>query len=177
MKTCLLSTASLLCLGCKSVQNYTLFDHKLGESFASFAAVEHPATDMPPGVSYTGTVDCFDTPEIGDKCKGGHREIGKVTFDNAHFTFVRGTLASVETVGAGGIIGDAHQNWNWNIYLSELMKQYGKPDAMTAKDAVWKRGGSVVHAYLIVGPMPFNPGEEEQTEHVDLLSRESFEKH
>jgi hypothetical protein len=164
-------------LGCNRVRSATLFDHKLGESFADFSALEHPATDTPPGIPYTGTIHCFDTPDLGDKCKGRHHEIGGVQFDNAHFTFVNGTLDSVATVGAGGIIGDAHQNWNWNLYLSKLMKQYGKPDTMTAKDAVWKRGGSVVHAYLTVEPMMFNPSQESQTEHIDLLSRDSFEKH
>ena len=162
--------------GCNRVSSATLFGHKLGESFAEFAAVEHPATDIPPGIPYTGTVHCFDTQDLGDKCKGPHHEIGNVEFDNAHFTFVNGVLDSVATVGAGGIVGDAHQNWNWNLYLSRLMKQYGKPDTMTAKDAVWKRGKSVVHAYLTIEPMMFNPNEESQTEHIDLLSRDSFEK-
>ena len=96
--------------------------HKLGESFAQFAAIEHPQTQIPPGVPYTGTIHCFDTQSLGDQCKGPRDE-----FDNAHFTFIDDKLASIETVGAGGIIGDSHQNWNWNLYLSGLTKQLCAP--------------------------------------------------
>ena len=146
--------------------------HKLGESFAQFAAIEHPQTQIPPGVPYTGTIHCFDTQSLGDQCKGPRDE-----FDNAHFTFIDDKLASIETVGAGGIVGDSHQNWNWNLYLSGLTKQYGKPDKMAANDALWTRHSYVVHAYLIVAPMPFSTaGEEEQTEHIEVLSRSLYDQ-
>jgi len=158
-------------LGCKRDAG-TFLGHRLGESFAQFAATEHPQTQIPPGLPYTGTIHCFDTQSLGDQCKGPRND-----FDNAHFTFIDDKLASIETVGAGGIIGDSHQNWNWNLYLSQLTKQYGKPDKMTAGDVVWMRRRYVVHAYLTVGPLPFSTsGQEEQTERIELLSRNAYDQ-
>ena len=168
----LCTIAAMATLGCNHKDNATsvsFLGHKLGESYAQFAAIEHPVSDGPPGLPYTGTVHCFDTQDLGSHCKGPRYE-----FDNAHFTFVSDKLSSIEAVGAGGIIGDKHQNWNWNLYLADLTKQYGKPDKMTATDAVWLRGNSVVHAYLTVEPMMFNPAEESQTERIEVLSRDAY---
>jgi hypothetical protein len=164
----LTTVAVMAALGCNR-NSGAFLGHKLSESFAQFAAIEHPATQSPAGVPYTGTIHCFQTQSLGDQCKGPRQD-----FDNAHFTFVDDKLTSIETVGAGGIVGDAHQNWNWNLYLSLLTKQYRKPDKMTANDAVWMRGSHVVHAYLTVGPLMFNPGEEAQTEHIEVLSRDAY---
>ncbi len=96
--------------------------------------------------------------------------------DNAHFTFVDGHLRKIDCVGAGGIIGDPHQNWNWNLYLTELKKQYGQPTKMAADEAVWVRGDSVVHAFLTVEPMMFDPSKETQTEHIELQNKNDYEE-
>ncbi len=167
----LLVIAFTAALGCKHDAG-TFLGHRLGESFAQFAAVEHPQTKIPAGLPYTGVIHCFETQSLGDKCKGPRDE-----FDNAHFTFVDDKLASIETVGAGGIIGDSHQNWNWNLYLSQLTKQYGKPDKMTASDVVWTRRSYVVHAFLTVGSLPFSmTGEKEQTERIEVLNRSAYDQ-
>lgn len=150
--------------------------HRLGESFAQFVAVEHPKTQTAPGIPYTGEIHCFDEVTLGDECKG-FSSMKEKDFDNAHFAFVDDKLVGIESVGAGGIIGDKHQNWNWNLYLSELNKKYGKPDKMTASDAVWLRHSFVVHAYLTVEPMPFSrTGEESQNEHVEVVNRDVYEQ-
>ena len=160
-----------ICLGCNR-DSGSFQGHKLGESFTQAAAIEHPQTQIPPGAAYTGMIHCFETHDLGDHCNGPRKG-----FDNAHFTFIDGKLAKIETVGDGGIIGDAHQNWNWTLYLSDLRKQYGKPDKMTASDALWVRHSYVVHAYLIVGPLPFSTtGEEEQTEHIEVLTRDLYDQ-
>jgi hypothetical protein len=165
-----LSVALVVNLGCNHAGSFQ--GHQLGESFAQFAAIEHPQTQTPTGVPYTGTIHCFETQGLGDQCKGPRKD-----FDNAHFTFIDGKLEKIETVGAGGIIGDSHQNWNWNLYLSELTKQYGKPNKMTASDALWVHHSHVVHAYLTVGPLPFSTtGEEEQSEHIEVLSRQLYDQ-
>lgn len=159
------------CLGCNREAG-SFQGHTLGESFAQFAAKEHPQTQIPPGVAYTGTIHCFDTQTLGDQCKGPRND-----FDNAHFTFVDDKLVGIETVGAGGIIGDSHQNWNWNLYLSQLTKQYGKPNKMAASDALWTRHSYIVHAYLTVAPMPYSTtGEESQEEHIEVLSRSLYDQ-
>jgi hypothetical protein len=165
------TVAAMLVLGCNRIGNsasVSFEGHRLGESYAQFASVEHSASDGPPGLPYTGTIHCFETKDLGAHCKGQ-----RYLFDNAHFTFVNDKLSSIDAVGAGGIIGDKHQNWNWNLYLAELTKQYGKPNKMTATDAVWSRGSSVVHAYLTIEPMMFNPSEESQTEHVEVVSNDA----
>ena len=158
-------------LGCNS-DSGSFQGHKLGESFAQFNGVEHSQVQTPPSISYTGTVHCFVTQTLGDQCKGPRND-----FDNAHFTFVDDKLTSIETVGAGGIIGNSHQNWNWNLYLSDLRKQYGKPDKMTVNDVLWLRHRYVVHAYLTVAPMPFTrTGEEVQTENIEVLDRSVYDQ-
>ena len=159
-------------LGCKYTSNsgeVSFVGHKLGESYAQFAAVEHPDSDGPPGLAYTGVIHCFETKELGAHCKGSRYE-----FDNAHFTFVNDKLSRIEVVGLGGIIGDKHQNWNWNVYLNDLTKKYGKPDKMAANDIVWLRGESVVHAFLTVEPMMFNPSQESQTEHIEVVTKVAY---
>jgi hypothetical protein len=156
-------------LGC-SHDAGSFLGHKLGEPFAQFAATEHPQTQIPAGLPYTGTIHCFETQSLGDQCKWPRND-----FDNAHFTFIDDKLASIETVGAGGIIGDSRQNWNWSLYLSRLTKQYGKPDKMAANDALWMRRSYVVHAYLTVGHLPFT-SEEAQTEHIEVLNRNVYEQ-
>jgi len=167
----LLAVALTSASGC-SRDSGAFLGHKLGESFAQFSSIEHPQTQIPAGLPYTGTIHCFETQSLGDQCKGPRNG-----FDNAHFTFINDKLASIETVGAGGIIGDSHQNWNWNLYLSLLTKQYGKPDEMTANDAIWKRTNYVVHAYLTVGPLPFTTThEQEQTENIVVLTRHTYDQ-
>ena len=146
--------------------------HTIGESFGQFTAIEHPKAETPPGTPYTGTIHCFETQDLGDQCRGSRGD-----FDNAHFIFIDDKLASIETVGAGGIIGASRQNWNWNLYLSRLRKQYGKPDEMTASDALWKRHRYVVHAFLTVDPIPYSTtGEEAQSEHIEVLSRSFYDQ-
>lgn len=158
-------------LGCNRDSGIFL-GHKLGESFAQFAAIEHPQTQSPAGVPFTGTIHCFETQSLGDQCKGPRND-----FDNAHFTFIDNKLVGIETVGAGGLIGSPRQNWNWNLYLSRLTKQYGKPDKITASDALWTHHAYVLHAYLTVGPLPFSStGEEAQTEHIEVLTRNVFDQ-
>ncbi len=141
-----ITLTSLAMLGCHG-KDVSFVGHKLGETFAQFTSIEHPAVEIPKGVDYTGTVHCYDTSSLGDHCSGQRHGFDKsvLQFDNAHFTFVNGKLTEIETVGAGGIIGDSKQNWNWNLYLSNLKQQYGEPTKMTADDAVWVRGDSVVH--------------------------------
>ncbi|WP_433967096.1 hypothetical protein [Tunturiibacter gelidiferens] len=156
--------------GCK--RNTTTFvGHKLSESFTEFAAIEHPSTSMPPGVPYFGVVHCLVTQTSGDECKGPRQ-----SFDNAHFTLVNGKVTKIEAVGDGGIIGDVHQNWNWNLYLGRLAKEYGKPDKVTARDVVWRKGNEVLHAYLVDQPLMFNPGMQEQVEHFELTSTGEYEQ-
>jgi hypothetical protein len=158
-------------LGCKGAAG-SFQGHTLGETFGQFSAIEHPQAMTPPGISFTGVVHCFDDAKLGDKC-GGQRQ----GFDNAHFTFVDDKLVGIESVGAGGIIGDQHQNWNWNLYLSEMTKQYGKPDKITTSDALWLRRNYVVHGYLVVGPLPFSrTGEEGQDEHFEVISRNAYDQ-
>jgi hypothetical protein len=158
-------------LGCNR-DSGAFLGHKLGESFAQFATIERPQTQIPADVPYTGTIHCFETQSLGDQCKGPRSD-----FDNAHFTFIGDKLASIETVGAGGLIGDPHQNWNWDLYLSRLTKQFGKPNKMTASDVVWTRRSYVVHAYLTVDPVPFSrTGEEAQTEHIEVSNRDVYDQ-
>lgn len=96
-----LSTLAMMAAsGCNNRNGGAFLGHQLGESFAQFAAIEHPRTQSPTGVPYTGIVHCFETRTIGDQCKGPRYE-----YDNAHFTFLDDKLAKIETVGAGGIEG------------------------------------------------------------------------
>jgi hypothetical protein len=165
----LVGVAFTACVGCNRDAG-SFQGHRLGESLAQFSAIEHPKIELPAGVPYTGTIHCFDTQDLGDQCKGPRND-----FNNAHFTFIDDKLARIETVGVGGIIGDSHQNWNWNLYLSRLRKQYGKPDKMTAMEAVWTHGSYVVHAYLTVGPLAFT-SEEAQTEHIEVVNRNVYDQ-
>lgn len=164
--------SSVISLGCSKLihrNEVSFLGHIMGESYAQFTAIEHPANEGPPGLPYTGTVQCFTSKDLGDKCAGPRHD-----FDNAYFTFVEGKLTGVATVGAGGIIGHPRQNWNWNLYLDLLKRQYGSPKSISARDAVWELDGYVIHAYLTRGPMPFNPLMEEQQEHVEAVSQGEF---
>jgi len=128
----LVVVAFTACLGCNHDPG-SFQGHSLGDSLAQFCAIEHPKIEIPPGVLYTGTIHCFDEENLGDQCKGPRKD-----FDNAHFTFVDDKLARIETVGLGGIIGNSRQNWNWNLYLSALRRQYGKPDRHGSRLDAWQ---------------------------------------
>ena len=147
-------------------------NHFLGESFAEFQNSEHAQISNPPGVPFTGDVHCYTSKSFVDKdlpdhCKG---KAAEGLFDNAHFTFVNDKLVKIESVGAGGIVGDTHQNWNWNLYLDRLRKQYGKPTTSTVNDVVWNKGRYEVHAFLVVHPMMFNESKIVQDEHVEATT-------
>lgn len=163
--------------GCRH-ETVTVDGHKLGESFAQFASIEKPEVSTPSDVPYTGTVHCYENKELDDKCAGHviHPEDGNLPYlDNSHYTFVDGKLVSIESVGAGGIIGHPRQNWNWSLYLSELKKRYGKPDRISATEALWQRPDYVVFAKLTYEKMMYSSSEA-QDEHIFVAERKYFEQ-
>ena len=154
-------------VGCKHDPG-TFEGHTLGETFSHFTESEHPTTSAPDVATFTGTIHCYSSDDIGDHCK-----VNSENFDNAHFTFVDGKLVSIESVGAGGIVGNPKQNWNWNLYLSRLTKQYGKPTQMTATEALWLH-----HAYALHASLQFEHrfDFEAQDEHFIMQTRESYDR-
>lgn len=166
----------IMATGCKKA--VTIDGHKLGELFAQFSSIEKPVISTQPDIPYTGTVHCYSNQELEDKCAGHveHPEDGSLPYlDNSHYTFVDGHLVEIESVGAGGLIGDAHQNWNWNLYLSELKKRYGQPDRMSDTEALWKRPDYVVLATLTLKTLRYS-GTEAQDERIAVVDRKYYEQ-
>lgn len=169
-----LSVAALI-TGCNNRQPLVVGQHTLGESVAQFSAIEH-STGIPDFATnvYSGTIDCFETKTLGNNCQGSRDIDKKPYFDNAHYTFVQGKLKAIELVGAGGIIGDKHQDWNWNLYLSWLSSKYGKPYESTQDSARWQESGGDIVAYLKVNPPMFPQYDSREThdEHVVFLTKD-----
>jgi hypothetical protein len=168
-------SAGVLVAGCNNLKPLVVGPHTLGEPVAQFNAIEH-STGVPEFANavYSGTIHCYETKTLSDNCQGSRDIDGKPYFDNAHYTFVQGRLKAIELVGAGGIIGDKHQNWNWNLYLTWLTTKYGKPTEATENSAKWSEGDNEVVAYLKVNPPMFPQYDSRgvQDEHVVFLTKD-----
>jgi hypothetical protein len=161
--------------GCGS-KPLTVGAHRLGETVAQFNAIEKSTgTRRDTEDVFTGTIHCFEDKTLGDHCQGSRLIDGQDTFDNAHYTFVGGRLATIEFVGLGGLIGEPSENINWNLYLKWLTKGHGRATQMTPTTAVWIEGKSVIYAYLEPGILPFS-NRPDHTEHILFLTREAYDR-